>query len=127
VDDQAQPAQRALSLEPCDEIVGELDPLEGLPEHELTGMKDERLAVLDRDQLGQLLHRLPHVDKWVARVVEDAEAPIHPHVDARRLHQRLVVGVEDQPSGGDFLLDRPIAKDHAASLGRAHDQTQLFV
>ena len=42
----------------------------------------------DLDQLGQVLHRLAHVDVRVARVVEDAEPVVDPHVDARRLDQR---------------------------------------
>jgi hypothetical protein len=79
-------------------------------------MEDEGLLVLDGDQLRQVLHRLAHVDVGVARVVEDTEAPIDPHVDARGLYERLVVGVEDQPADGDLLLDGAVAEDHRSSL-----------
>ena len=57
-------------------------------------MQDERPVVVDLDQLGQLLLRLLDVDERVARVVEDAEVAVDAHVDARRLQQRLVVGVD---------------------------------
>ena len=77
------------------------------------GMEDEGLVVRDLDRLGQLLHRLAHVDERVARVVEDPEAAVHPHVDARRLDHRLVERIEDDPPGLDLRLDRAVAEDHA--------------
>ena len=43
VDQQPQPAQRALALEPRDEVVRQGDRLERLPEHELARVQDERL------------------------------------------------------------------------------------
>ena len=47
VDEQPEPAQRALALEPGDEVVRQLDPFERLAEHELAGVEDERLVVRD--------------------------------------------------------------------------------
>ena len=51
VDQQAEPSERALPLESCHEVVGQLHALERRAEHELAGMEDERLAVPDLDEL----------------------------------------------------------------------------
>jgi hypothetical protein len=75
-------------------------------------VEDECLVALDRDELGELVHRLLHVDVGIAGVVEHPELAVDPHVDARGLDQRLVVGVEDQAPGGDLFLDRSVAEDH---------------
>ena len=112
MDQQAEPAKRALALQPGDDVVGQPHPLEGLAEHELARVEDERLVVADLDQLGQVLHRLAHVDVGVAGVVEDAELAVDPHVDARRLDQLGIEGVEDDPPGLDLLPDRAVAQDH---------------
>jgi hypothetical protein len=45
VDQQAEPPQARLALEPGHEVVRQLDPLEGLTEDELAGVEDERLVV----------------------------------------------------------------------------------
>ena len=47
VDQQAEPAEARLALEPGDEVVGQPHPLERLAEHELAGVQDERLVALD--------------------------------------------------------------------------------
>jgi hypothetical protein len=75
-------------------------------------MEDEGLVVGDLDQLGQVVHRLPDVDVRVARVVEDAELAIRPHVDAGGLDQLGIEGVEHDPPGGDLLPDRAVAENH---------------
>ena len=73
----------------------------------------------DLDQLGETVHRLPHVDVRIARVVEHAELAVHPHVDAGGLDEPLVVGVDHDPPGGDLGLDRAVAENHGAgSLAR---------
>ena len=54
---QAEAAERALAVEPRDEIVGQADALERRAEHELAGMEDERAAVVDLDELGEVGHR----------------------------------------------------------------------
>ena len=63
----SSPSRRgALTLEACDEIVGERDPLQRRRENELARVKDEGLLVLRLDELRQVLHRLLHVDVGVA-------------------------------------------------------------
>jgi hypothetical protein len=54
MDEQAEPAERRLALQPGDEVVRQLDPFERLAEHEFAGMEDERLVVGDVQQLGQV-------------------------------------------------------------------------
>ena len=76
-----------LALQPRDEIVGKLDPLERRAEHELAGVEDERAVSGDLDELGQLFLRLLDVDERIARVVEDPEVAVDAYVDARRLEQ----------------------------------------
>ena len=57
---------------------------------------------VDLDQLGEVVHRLPHVDVRMAGVVEHAELAVDPHVDAGGLDERLVIGIDDDPAGGDL-------------------------
>ena len=107
-----EPAETGLALEAADDVVGKLHPLERLAEDELAGVQDERLVAGDLDQLGQLLHRLAHVDVRVASVVKDPELAVGAHVDARRLDQRLVEWVEDDAARLDLGADGPIGEHH---------------
>jgi hypothetical protein len=83
-------------------------------------VEDERLAVVDLDELGEVRHRLAHVDVWIARVVEHAKARVHPDVDARRLHEALVEGIDGDTAGVDLGPDRPVAEHHEARSLIAH-------
>ena len=56
------------------------------------------MVAVDLDELGQLLLLDLDVDVRVAVVVEDPEEPVDPDVDARRLQERLVVGVDLDPA-----------------------------
>jgi hypothetical protein len=81
-------------------------------------MEDERAFVVDLDQLGQVLLRLLDVDEGVAGVVEDPEEAIDADVDARRLQQRLVIRIDDDPVFLEQPGDRPVGENHAAdSMG----------
>ena len=114
VDEQAEAAQRALSLEARDEIVGKLHALERRAEHELAGVEDERPVLLDLDLLGQLFLGLLDVDVRIARVVEDPEVPVDAHVDARRLEERRVIRVDLDAAVGDEPLDGAVGENHRA-------------
>ena len=116
VDQQPEPAERALALEPRDEVVRQRDALERRAEHELAGVQDERLVAVDLDELGQLLLLLLDVDVRVARVAEDAEEAVDAHVEARRLHQRRVVRVDADPALVEQSPDRAVGEDHAPIL-----------
>src|SRR4051794_10256264 len=110
MDEEPEASERALALQARYEIVGQPHALQRRPEDELAGVEDERLLARDLDELGQLLLRLLHVDVRVARVVEDAEEAIDPHVEARRLQQSLVVRVDPDPSLAYQPLDRPVGE-----------------
>src|SRR5690242_20767704 len=116
MDQESEPAERALALEPRHEIVGEGDPLERLTEHELAGMQDEWAVLRHLHRLRQILHRLAHIDERMPRVVEDAEAPVDAQVDARRLDHRGVERVDQDPPAFDLRADGAVAEYHAAAI-----------
>ena len=102
---QTEPAQRRLALDPRCDVVGQGADLVRRPEHELTGVQDERLVTLGLDLAGQvgLLDR--GVDVRVLVVVEDPEETVQPDVDARRLDHRSVVGLDGDAVRFDFGED----------------------
>ena len=71
-------------------------------------MQDERRVFLDLDQLREVLLLLPHVDVGIAVVVENPEIAVDAHVHARRLQQRIVVGVDLDAPFGQEARDRPV-------------------
>ena len=79
-------------------------------------MQDERLAVVDLDELGQLVLGLRDVDVRVAGVAEDAEEAIGPNVEARGLHQRGVVRVDPDPARLDQPTDGAVGENHEAII-----------
>ena len=125
VDEQPEPAERALALEPGDEVVGQRDPLQGRAEHELARVEDERLLGVDLDELGQPLHLLLDVDEGVARVAEDAEELVHADVHAGGLQQLLGVRVDADPALVEQAPDGAVREDHghlqSISSVRGHD------
>ena len=117
MDEQAEAAQGALALQPRDEVVGQLDPFDGLAQDELAGMEDERLVVVHPEQLGQVGLGRTDVDVGVAVVAEDPEAAIEMEVDRRRLQVAGVVRVDPYPARGDRGPDVPVGQDaHRAML-----------
>ena len=98
VDQEAEASEARLPFEPRDEVVGKPDPFERRAEHELAWMEDEGRAVLDLDELGQVLLFLANVDVRIAVVVENPEVAVDADVDARRLEQGFVVGIDLDPA-----------------------------
>ncbi len=90
-----------------DEIVGQLYPFVRLAEDEFARVENEGV-VGDLDKLGQLLLFLLDVDERVEVVAEDAEVAVDAHVDARRLEQRGVVGIDLDPALGEEARDRAV-------------------
>src|SRR5438270_5700614 len=120
VDQQPDPAERALALQAGHQVVRQLDALERLREDELARVEDERLARGDLEGLGDVLQRLADVDERVADVVEDAEVPVEADVDARGLDQRGIVRLEHDAAGRDLLPDRRVAQDHGVNGTNPH-------
>ena len=108
--------RRDLPFEPRDEVVRQRDALERGAEHELAGMEDERLLVVDLDHLGQVLLLRLDVDEGVAGVPKDPEVAIDADVEARRLHQPRFVRLDADPTLLDEAADAPVGEDHAAIL-----------
>ena len=107
MNEEAEAAKRRFPVEPCDDVVRELDAFERGAENELARVQDER-AILDFYELGQLSLLDLDVDVRVAVVVEDAEEPVDADVDARRLQERLVVRVDLDPPLGEQAGDRRV-------------------
>ena len=61
MNEQPEPSQRALALQPGDQVVGERDPLEGRAQHELTGVEHEHALGLDLDEARRAVEALPTV------------------------------------------------------------------
>jgi len=108
VDQESEPPERALPFEPCDQVVREPNALQGGAKNELAGMEDERRSVLDLDELGQVFLLLANIDIGVAVVVENPELAVDANVDARRLEQRIVVGIDLDAAFLQATRDRPI-------------------
>ncbi len=118
VDQEAQPPERALALEPGDEIVGERDPLQGRAQDELAGVEDERPSVADLHQLGQILLGFLRIDVRRGVVAEDAEIAVDVQVDRRGLHRGLPQRIDHDPTRPQRVSDRSIGQDHRGSLRR---------
>ena len=104
--------EAGLALQARDEVVGQRHALERLAEHELARVEDEGLAAVHLHQLGEVLHRLAHVDVGVAGVVEDAEAAVHAHVHAGGLNEALVERLDHDALGLDLGQDGAVAEYH---------------
>ena len=74
------------------------------------------MSLVDLHELGQVLLRLLHVDERVARVAEDAEVAVDADVHARRLEQRLVVGLDLDAALVEQARDRAVGEDHGPIL-----------
>src|SRR4029453_3571785 len=97
----------------------------GRAEDELAGMEDERLVAVHLDQLGQILLGFLDVDERIARIAEDAEVAIDAHVDARRLEERFVVGLDADAPFGQQAPDRAVGEDHTRILAECTSVRQL--
>src|SRR5664280_1892631 len=120
VDQQAESAKRALSLEAADQVVRQLHPLDRLAEHELPRMEDERLVVRDGEELGQVRLGLADVDERVPVVAEDPEAPVQVEVDGARLEVDRIICLDPpgrSPGGLRFDLALRVERVHLALEG----------
>ncbi len=112
MNEQAQSAERTFPLQPRHEVVRQRHAFTCGPEHELAGMQDEDVVVLDLNELGEFLHVLLDVDVAHRVVAEHAEVAVDVEVDRRRLNARLVEWLDDDPAGGELFPDRTIGQDH---------------
>ena len=92
--------------------VAQRDDLKGGREHELTRMQDERLPLSHLDRRGQLVLLDRRIDVRVQVVVEDAEPPVQPDVDAGRLDQGRLERVELELPALDLGDEVAVGKQH---------------
>ena len=77
---------------------------------------DSAETVVHLDELRQVLLLLADVDIGVAVVVENPEEPVDLDVYARRLEERVVVGIDLDAALREQPGDRPVGEDHEAIL-----------
>ena len=112
VDEEAEAAERRLSLEPRHQVVRQRHAFEGGAEHELAGMEDERAAFGDLDQLGEVLLGLLRVDVRRRVVAEDAEQRVDVQVDRGRLDRVVAQRLDHDATGRQLLADGDVRQDH---------------
>jgi hypothetical protein len=119
VREQSETAQTGFPFEPRCEVVGHADHLERRAEDELPRVQDERVVAVGLDERGQVVLLQCGVDVRVPRVVEDPEEAVEAHVDAGRLHQALVEGLDAEAALGDRSRDVAVGQQHGAESVRA--------
>ena len=80
-------------------------------------MEHERLgaAVGDLDEFGECGHVLLHVDDAAGVVAEHPEEVGDAHVDRRRLDERFVERLDDDPAGGQLFAKASVGEDHESA------------
>ncbi len=112
VHDEAEPCERALALEPRDDVIGQGDALERRAEHELTGVEDERLVIGLVDDVREVRLDLVRVDGEMAVVREHPEGRPEPHVEARRLDRILIERIDADTALREGGADGAVGQDH---------------
>ena len=118
MDDQPEPAEAALALDPGHDVVRQLDPLERPAQAELARMDHEGLVRRDHDLLGQVLRRVAQVDRRGTVVVEHPEGVPEPQVDAGGLDQVRVPRIDADTALADQAQDRPVGEHRGGSADR---------
>ena len=83
-------------------------------------MEDERVAVGDLHQLGEVLLGLLRVDERRRVVAEDAEVAVDVEVDRAGLDAALVERIDDDAAGRELFAEGLVGEDHGpdSSEGR---------
>src|ERR1700730_4355440 len=89
-------------------------------------MQHKRLALTRFQQAGPPILVPRGVDVGVPRVVENPKQSVESNVDARRLHQSVVEGINSQPPSGDFGSEVAIGEQHATSVAAPPPVTMLM-
>src|SRR5207249_11681529 len=119
VDEQAQPAERALPLDPRHHVVGKPDPLAGRAENEFVRVKDEWLLRRDLNELGEVVEWPREVDEGVTARAEHAKTVVEADVDRRGLDALRVERIDPDAAGIDRRADVTIGEDHRDRVCRA--------
>ena len=87
-------------------------------------MEDEG-CVADLDELRDVIERTGEVDVRMMARAEDAEPPVQPDVEARRLHAAGVERLDADPSTLDLSPDVAVGEDHQGLRIRARSAAQV--
>jgi CO/xanthine dehydrogenase FAD-binding subunit len=85
-------------------------------------VQDERLVAVRLHLAGQVRLLLGGVDVRVPVVLEHAEEAVEPHVDARRLHHRLVVRLQQDAAEASSAL---MSRSESSTTGTLADRAIL--
>ena len=91
------------------------DALERRAQDELARVEDERLAVGDLDELGQVLLSGLRIDVRRVVVAEDAEVAIRVEVDRRGLDRVVGEWLDDDAAVVERFFDLAVGEDHWAA------------
>jgi len=103
-----EPPQRTLAFQSRDQVGRNPDSLEGRPEYELAGMKNESDPRVDFDKFGQVVLGSLGVDVGFGVVPKHAEEVVDPQVHRGRLNGILTERVDDSTPTGERLAYRDI-------------------
>ena len=78
-------------------------------------MEDEYPVHRDRDELGEVLEVLLHIDVAHRVVPEDPEEPIDMKIDRRWLDAAGVEGLDNNAAGFDLFTDSAVREDHGCA------------
>ena len=112
MDEETEATEAGLALEAGDEVVGEGNTFERRAEDELTRVQDERGAVGDLHELGEILLRELGVDVGRRVVAEHAEVAVAVQVDGGRLDRRVAERLDHDAARRELLADRDVGQDH---------------
>jgi len=109
-----EPAQARATLDASHEVARNAHPLDGVCQHEIPGVQDERLARRYLDALGRVRRNVAWIDAREARGAEHHEATIEPEVDAGGLNLQVGIsqGSHDQVAFGQPLSQVTIGENH---------------
>ena len=117
MDQDAEPAEAGLAVDPGHHVVGKPDALDRAAEDELAGVQHEGRPLRDLDQLGEVGVGVIRVDEFGGVIAKDPDPPAEPHVNARRLDLVVLDRLQLEAALGEQLSHGAVGQDHRAPNG----------
>ena len=124
VGEQAETAQRGLTLQARRNVIAQGDELVGGTQDELAGVQDERLVGAHVHQVSEVRLIRRRINHRVAVVIEEAEQAIQAHVNAGRLNQIAVQRVELDTPGVQGGFDVAVTEQHDTIVAHSAPRQQ---
>ncbi len=118
MDEKSEASEATFSLDAGHDVIGQSDALARRAEHEFTRVEDERLRLLDLDELGDVVKRPREVDVRMAARPEHAEETIETDVEARGLHAGRIEWIDPDAPRRDRGADVTIREHHRGEVWR---------